>query len=168
MLQADYLLLIDILQIFQICDIINCVNLLGYLSLFLRKEVLDMENRINITAERMNGNFMLVRVIDTSSSNIVLFGTYRGGYEGRLVVPPQSILTTAAVSEIHEQLNKQFPDTIWTINYGEEPKSYEALKKAFESAGIHEEVPEVPSEEDAGDGGADPFSLEGAPGDGSN
>lgn len=156
------------MQIFHFCVIIIYVNLLGCLSLFLRKEVLDMENRINITAERMNGNFMLVRIIDTSSNNIVLFGTYRGGYEGRLVVPPQSILTTSVVSEINEQLIKQFPDTLWTINYGEEPKSYEDLKKAFESAGIHEEVPEDPAEEAAGGGAADPFSLEDAPGDGSN
>lgn len=108
-----------------------------------------MANKINITAERMNGNFMLVRVIDTTSGNIVIFGTYRGGYEGRLVVPPQSILTTATASEIHDQLTAQFPDTIWTINYGEDPKSYEELKEAFESAGIHEEVPEPPVEESA-------------------
>ena len=107
-----------------------------------------MTDRISITSERMNGNFMLVRVIDTLSSNIVLFGTYRGGYEGRLVVPPQSIVTTAIVAEIHDQLNAEFPNTIWTINYGEEPKSYEELKKAFESAGIHEEVPETPVEDD--------------------
>lgn len=106
-----------------------------------------MSEKINITAETMHGNFKLVRVIDTTSGNIALFGTYRGGYEGRLVVPPQSILTTAIVSEIHDQLIETFPNTIWTINYGEEPKSYEELKKAFESAGIHEEVPEAPAEE---------------------
>lgn len=106
-----------------------------------------MSDRISITAETMNGNFKLVRVVDTASCNIVLFGTYRGGYEGRLVVPPQSILTTSIVSEIHDQLIEQFPNTIWTINYGDEPKSYDELKKAFESAGILEEVPEVPAEE---------------------
>lgn len=111
-----------------------------------------MADRIKITAETMNGNFKLVRVIDTNSNNIVLFGTYRGGYEGHLVVPPQSILTTSTVSEINDQLITQFPETIWTINYGEEPKSYGELKKAFESAGIHEEVPEVLEEASEGAG----------------
>lgn len=114
-----------------------------------------MADRIQITAETMNGNFKLVRIIDTNSNNIVLFGTYRGGYEGHLVVPPQSILTTSTVSEINDQLLKQFPETIWTINYGEEPKSYEELKKAFESAGIHEEVPD---EVDEASEGAEEFS----------
>lgn len=104
-----------------------------------------MANKFDITSENMRGHFSLIRVSDTDSGDIILFGMYRGGYEGRLVVPPQSILSTALVSEIHAQLIEKFPQSIWTVNFGQEPKTHEELmefkelRDLFESVGIHAE-----------------------------
>lgn len=106
-----------------------------------------MASTIEITAETMNGNFKLVRVIDTTSSNIILFGMYRGGYEGRLVVPPQSTLTTSIVSQIHSRLTEKFPNSVWTVNFSEKPKKFDELRKLFEETGIREEVPEDGTED---------------------
>lgn len=99
-----------------------------------------MAPKIEITAEKMNGNLQLIRVVDLTSGNIILFGMYRGGYEGRLVVPPQSTLTTAVVATVHSMLMEKFAQSIWTVNFSENLKKNEELRMQFEAAGIHEEV----------------------------
>lgn len=95
--------------------------------------------QFNITSENMRGGFRLIKVSSVPSNEIILFGTYRGGYEGRLLVPPQSTLTTQLISEIHSQLVEMYPKSIWTVNYDKDSKNYADLKEMFESAGIKED-----------------------------
>jgi len=78
----------------------------------------------------------LIRVFSKKTGKIDLFGTYKGNDEGHLIVPPQSLLTTELVSEVHQALIILYPDSVWTLYPDKDSPDYQEVKNVFNQVGI--------------------------------
>ena len=97
-----------------------------------------MAHSYNFSSDSMVGGFQLIRICFEGSDEVILFGTFKDSYEGRIYIPMNAVLTTEIISEIHEELKKRFPPTYWTVVHDRHAASYAEMKKLFEPTGIQE------------------------------
>lgn len=91
--------------------------------------------KIRIESENLRG-LLLIKINSAENGKTIMYGTYRGNYEGRLLLPPESEITTEIIVDAHKALITKYADSVWTLHHDKDSKNYQEMKAMFEKAGI--------------------------------
>lgn len=91
--------------------------------------------KIRIESENLRG-LLLIKINSVETGKTIMYGTYRGVYEGRILLPPESELTTEIIAEAHKALIAEYADSVWTLHHDKDSNNYKEMKAMFENAGI--------------------------------